>query len=54
VQIKKGHSWSEQIGIAIALLLENGKAELVNWTKDVSRVWRRIREGTNGCPYHRF
>lgn len=35
VQVKKGYSWSEQIGIAIAALVEDGKAELVEWVKDV-------------------
>jgi hypothetical protein len=33
--VKKGYSWSEQIGIAIAALVEDGKAELVEWVKDV-------------------
>lgn len=37
VQIKKGYSWSEQIGIAVAALVEEGKSELVEWVKDVSR-----------------
>jgi len=35
VQVKKGYSWSEQIGIAIAALVEDGKTELVEWVKDV-------------------
>lgn len=37
VQIKKGYSWSEQIGIAVAALVEEGNSELVEWAKDVSR-----------------
>jgi replication fork protection complex subunit Tof1/Swi1 len=36
LQIRKGYSWSDQVGIAIALLVENGKSRLVEWTKDVS------------------
>ncbi|KAG1737798.1 timeless protein-domain-containing protein [Suillus lakei] len=34
VQVKKGYSWSEQIGIAIAALVDDGKTELVEWVKD--------------------
>ena len=37
VQVKKGYSWSEQIGIGIAALVEDGKAELVEWVKDVRK-----------------
>lgn len=36
VRIKKGYTWSEQIGIAVAVLVEEGKSELVEWVKDVS------------------
>ncbi|EJD01845.1 timeless-domain-containing protein [Fomitiporia mediterranea MF3/22] len=35
VQVKKGFSWSEQLGIAIACLLENGQQELVDWVKEI-------------------
>lgn len=35
VQVKKGYSWSEQIGIAIAALVDDGKTELIEWVKDV-------------------
>ncbi|KAI6163605.1 timeless protein-domain-containing protein [Pisolithus thermaeus] len=35
VQVKKGYSWSEQIGIAVAALIEDGKTELVEWVKDI-------------------
>jgi replication fork protection complex subunit Tof1/Swi1 len=35
VSVKKGYSWSDQLGIAIAALVEAGQEELVNWTKDV-------------------
>jgi len=35
VEVKKGYSWSDQLGIAIATLTEAGQEELVNWTKDV-------------------
>ena len=35
VQVKKGYKWSEQLGIAIAALVEGGEGELVNWVKDV-------------------
>lgn len=35
VQVKRGYSWSQQLGIAIACLLESGKGELVDWVKEV-------------------
>lgn len=35
VQVKKGYSWSEQIGITVAALIEDGKTELVEWVKDI-------------------
>ena len=37
--MKKGYSWSEQLGIAIAALVDAGQQELVDWTKDVSPVF---------------
>jgi replication fork protection complex subunit Tof1/Swi1 len=49
VQIKKGHSWSDQIGIAIAVLVENGKLELITWTKDVSSLQGRDRGEADEC-----
>lgn len=36
VRVKRGYSWSEQIGIAVAALVEDGQAGLVEWVKDVS------------------
>jgi replication fork protection complex subunit Tof1/Swi1 len=35
IAVKKGYSWSEQVGIAIQVLVEEGKKELVVWCKDV-------------------
>lgn len=35
VQVKKGYSWSEQLGIAVACLIENGNQKLVDWAKEV-------------------
>ena len=35
VQVKRGYSWSEQLGIAIACLVEAGQTNLVDWTKQV-------------------
>jgi replication fork protection complex subunit Tof1/Swi1 len=40
VQVKKGYSWSEQLGIAIACLQENGQTELITWVKEVSYRFR--------------
>jgi len=35
VEIKKGFSWSDQLGIAIASLVEANREDLVKWTKEV-------------------
>lgn len=35
VQVKKGYSWSEQLGIAITVLVEGEEGGLVDWVKDV-------------------
>ncbi|KAG5637662.1 hypothetical protein H0H81_003683 [Sphagnurus paluster] len=35
VEVKKGYSWSDQLGIAVASLVDAGQEQLVNWTKDV-------------------
>ena len=49
VQVKKGYSWSEQIGIAVAALVEDGKSELAEWVKDVSRhILPRSRHKADG------
>ena len=64
VQVKKGHTPSEQIGIAMAALVENGQKELIDWTKQVRLVasclmcarTRRLTEGTQIltlCILHR-
>jgi replication fork protection complex subunit Tof1/Swi1 len=54
VQVKKGYSWSEQIGIAIAALVDDGKTELVEWVKDilvlVIRQRKKIIEETDDKP----
>lgn len=38
VQVKKGFSWSEQVGIAVQALVEDGKRELVEWTRSVRTI----------------
>jgi replication fork protection complex subunit Tof1/Swi1 len=35
VHVKKGYSETDQLGIVIATLVEEGNMELVDWTKDV-------------------
>ncbi|KAJ7704500.1 timeless protein-domain-containing protein [Mycena rosella] len=46
VQVKRGYSWSEQLGIVIAALVDAGQLELVNWTTDILTVviqqWGKI------------
>ncbi|EPT01958.1 hypothetical protein FOMPIDRAFT_1036026 [Fomitopsis schrenkii] len=52
VQVKKGFSWSEQLGIAIACLVEDGKEELIEWVKQILILAigqrQRIIEDTDG------
>ncbi|KAI0265300.1 timeless protein-domain-containing protein [Gloeopeniophorella convolvens] len=40
VQVKKGFSWSEQLGIAMAALQEAGQGKLIEWVKEVRRPAR--------------
>ncbi|KAF9001196.1 timeless protein-domain-containing protein [Cyathus striatus] len=35
IKVKKGYSWSDQIGIAIAALVDEGQIALVQWTKEL-------------------
>ncbi|KZT08354.1 timeless-domain-containing protein [Laetiporus sulphureus 93-53] len=35
VQVQKGYSWSEQLAIVIAHLLEAGKAYLIDWVQEI-------------------
>ncbi|TFY59930.1 hypothetical protein EVG20_g7607, partial [Dentipellis fragilis] len=53
VQVKKGYSWSEQLGIAVAALRDGGQGALVEWTKDILKVVIRQRmrviEETDGA-----
>lgn len=37
VGIKKGYSWSDQLGIVIAALVEAAQTDLVTWTQQVYR-----------------
>jgi hypothetical protein len=36
VYVKKGYSWSDQLGIVIAALVDAAQSGLVKWTRDVS------------------
>jgi hypothetical protein len=36
--VKKGFSWSDQIGIAIAALVDGGRRNLVTWTQEASVI----------------
>ncbi|TCD66114.1 Topoisomerase 1-associated factor 1 [Steccherinum ochraceum] len=52
VQVKKGYTWSQQLGIAIACLVDDGKKELVEWVKEILMmvigIKQRIIEDTDG------
>ncbi|KAJ7208162.1 timeless protein-domain-containing protein [Mycena haematopus] len=46
VQVKRGFSWSEQLGIVIAALVDAGDIRWVNWTEDILKTvigqWEKI------------
>ncbi|KAF8893088.1 timeless protein-domain-containing protein [Infundibulicybe gibba] len=48
VQVKKGYSWSDQVGIVVATLTEDGHLELVNWTKDILKLTIARRQVDQG------
>ena len=35
MEVKKGYSWSDQLGIVIACLIDSNQEELVRWTTEV-------------------
>ncbi|KAL5514636.1 hypothetical protein ACEPAG_1952 [Sanghuangporus baumii] len=53
LKVKRGYSWSEQLGVAVACLIENEKQELLDWVKEilimVIGLRQRIIEETDGA-----
>ena len=41
VRVKKGYTWTQQLGIAIAALVDDGKTSLIEWTKQLCRTYLR-------------
>ena len=35
VQVTQGYTWTEEMGIVIACLIEDEKTHLINWVKEV-------------------
>ncbi|KAI0357683.1 timeless-domain-containing protein [Trametes cingulata] len=54
VQVKKGYSLSDQIGIAVGVLVEKGQRNLVEWTKQILSLAiahrRKTIEDVDGAP----
>ncbi|EIN14680.1 timeless-domain-containing protein [Punctularia strigosozonata HHB-11173 SS5] len=52
VQVKRGYTWSEQMGIAIKALIEDGKEGLIDWVKSILTLTigqrQRVVEDTDG------
>ncbi|KAH8102126.1 timeless protein-domain-containing protein [Cristinia sonorae] len=52
VQVKKGYTWSQQLGIAMACLTKDGKQNLIDWVKEILMmvigIRQRIIEDTDG------
>ncbi|KAE9405100.1 timeless-domain-containing protein [Gymnopus androsaceus JB14] len=44
VQVKKGYSWSDQVGIAMAALVEAGQTALILWTQETLQTAKAERE----------
>ncbi|KAF5391610.1 hypothetical protein D9757_002428 [Collybiopsis confluens] len=44
VQVKKGYKWSEQVGIAIAALVEGGQTMLVLWVQEILETAKAERD----------
>lgn len=44
VKVKKGYSWSQQVGIAIACLIESNKKHMVDWMKEILTTVIGIRQ----------
>jgi replication fork protection complex subunit Tof1/Swi1 len=40
IKKSKGYSWSQQVGIAVALLSNENRDDLLTWIKDVS--WHTV------------
>lgn len=40
LEIKPGLTWSQQVGVAIAVLVEDKKAFLVEWANEVGERWK--------------
>lgn len=38
VQVTQGYTWTEEMGIVIACLIEDEKTHLINWIKEVNRL----------------
>lgn len=39
VQVTQGYTWTEEMGIVIAYLVEDEKTHLINWVKEVNRLY---------------
>ncbi|KAI0634374.1 timeless-domain-containing protein [Trametes polyzona] len=54
VKVKKGYSATEQIGIAMAALIENGRRDLIEWTKQILALAiahrQKIIDDVDGAP----
>ncbi|KAF8523716.1 timeless protein-domain-containing protein [Hysterangium stoloniferum] len=44
VRVKKGYSWSEELAIAIACLLENDQRVLIDWIREILMIVIGIRQ----------
>lgn len=42
LEIKPGLTWSQQVGVAIAVLVEDKKAFLVEWANEVGKRWKMM------------
>jgi len=52
VQVTQGYTWTEEMGIVMACLVEDEKTHLINWVKEVgssgSPLWSPLSSGPIG------
>lgn len=55
VRVKKGYTWTQQLGIAVAALMDDGKLALIEWTRQVCHMLSvRVQLEANGWRCSRF
>lgn len=56
LEIKPGLTWSQQVGVAIAVLVEDKRAFLVEWANEVGERWKMmtIQTARTKCSFQQI